>query len=78
MTDFDSFRSDRIGTAAPSSPFPSTAYYVNPENMYDPSTPRGRELMQEVYPTAKLGRNATRSPLLMICIVAFILFVFLS
>lgn len=78
MTDFDSFRSDRIGPTAPSSPFPSTAYYVNPENMYDLSTPRGRDLMQEVYPAAGSSRNATRSPLLIICIVAFMLFVFLS
>lgn len=30
---------------------PGSSYYINPENMYDISTPRGRELMDEVRPS---------------------------
>ncbi len=34
-------------------PFPSSSYSINPENMYDMATPRGRELMDEVYPSSR-------------------------
>lgn len=29
----------------------SSSYYINPQNMYDVATPRGRELMDEIYPS---------------------------
>ena len=41
---------DRQSVGSPD-PLPSS-YYINPQNMYDVSTPRGRELLDEIYPSS--------------------------
>ena len=40
------------------SSLPSSSYYASPENMYDLSTPRGRELMDQVLPSVEESQIA--------------------
>lgn len=70
MLDHDTGRMDWGAAHSPPTVFPSTSYAVNPENIFDVSTPRGRELMDEVYPSSQRSSQnyETHSPLLFMLI----------
>ena len=76
MSDLDNLRLDHHCNQTTSSVFPSSAYYQSPENLYDIATPRGRELLDEVYASSS-NRNgeAKQSGWLILLIAAFIIFV---
>lgn len=71
MLDHDTGRMDWDAAHSQHTMFPSTSYAVNPENIFDVSTPRGRELMDEVYPSSRRSilDEGTHSPLLFIIII---------
>ena len=59
-----------------SPPSPSS-YYINPQNMYDMSTPYGRELMDEAYPSnSAVVEGHGNSKWTAMAIIAAILIVF--
>ena len=78
MSDLDDLRYDvqRDSSSAPT--IANTSYYSNPVNPLDIATPGGQQLLDEVYPSARRrSGDAVQSPLLILCIAAFILFVML-
>jgi hypothetical protein len=79
MSDLDHLRLDHHRDQTTSSVFPSSAYYQSPENMYDIATPRGRELLDEVYPSSpNRSGEAKQSGWLILIIAALILFVMIT
>ena len=58
--------------------FPSSSYAVNPENLFDPSTPRGRELLDEIYPSSVADRENEVSPYARWIIAAVVIAMFVG
>lgn len=76
MSDLDNLRLGHHRNQPTSSVFPNSAYYQSPENMYDIATPRGRELLDEVYPSSSnRSGEAKQSGWLILLIAALIMFV---
>ena len=76
MSDLDALRLDHHRDQTTSSVFPSSAYYQSPDNMYDIATPRGRELLDEVYPSSPNRNGETKqSGWLILLIAVFIILV---
>lgn len=79
MSDLDNLRFDSFNDHNSTPVIESTAYYINPSNPLDISTPGGRELLDEIYPSSSSKDEGGKdTPFLMLCIAALILFVFLS
>ena len=78
MSDLDHLPYDGLRDSNSAPAIANTSYYSNPVNPLDIATPGGQVLLDEVYPSA-CGRSsdAKQSPLLILCIATFIVFVLL-
>ena len=62
MLNHDTGQMDWDAGRAQGPAFPASSFSVSPDNLFDPSTPRGRELLDEVYPSSTADVENEVSP----------------